>query len=123
MSAAISAGLACKVSNAEAARRIASVADNRQSILQQLAIVNAPTQGTDRMVTLLQRGLQNSIEADRHYRDGFLASPKCRPPANESFDLARASDKRATTAKELFVARFDPLARRLSSREWTAGEF
>jgi len=75
------------------------------------------------MVTLLQQGLQNSIEADRHYRDGFLASTKCRPPANQSFDLARASDQRATTAKELFVARFDPLARRLSSREWTAGEF
>ena len=123
VSAAINAGLACKVSNAEAARRISSVADNRQSILQQLAIVNAPTQATDRMVTLLQQGLQNSIEADRHYRDGFLASTKCRPPANQSFDLARASDQRATTAKELFVARFDPLARRLSSREWTAGEF
>jgi serine/threonine protein kinase len=120
---AISAGLACKVSNAEAARRIDSVADNRQSILQQLATLSGPTQATDRMVTLLQEGLQNSIEADRHYRDGFRTSAECPLPRNQSFAFARASDRRATTAKELFVARFDPLARRLHQRAWTAGEF
>ena len=75
------------------------------------------------MVTLLQQALQNSIEADRHYRDGFLASAKCPLPRTESFDLAQASDKRATTAKELFVARFDQLARSLDRRAWSAGQF
>ena len=120
---AISAGRACTISNAQAAGRIDSVADNRQSILQQLASFSGPTQETDRMVTLLQQALQNSIEADRHYRDSFLASAECPPPRNESFDLAQASDKRATTAKELFVARFDQLARSLDRRAWSAGEF
>jgi hypothetical protein len=120
---AISAGQACTISNAQAAGRIDSVADNRQSILQQLASFSGPTQETDRMVTLLQQALQNSIEADRHYRDSFLASAECPPPRNESFDLAQASDKRATTAKELFVARFDQLARRLHRQAWSAGEF
>jgi predicted Ser/Thr protein kinase len=125
IAAAIDAGLACKVSNAVAAQRIDSVADNRQSILQQLGSLSGPTQATDRMVTLLQQGLQNSIEADRHYRDGFLATTKCPLPLprNQSFDLALASDKRATTAKELFVARFDPLASSLHQRVWTAGQF
>jgi len=123
IASAINAGLACKISNAKAARRIDSVAGNRQSILQQLASLSGPTQETDRMVTLLQRGLQQSIEADRHYRDGFLSSTACPLPRNRYFDLARASDRRATTAKHLFVARFDPLARRLSSRVWTAEEF
>jgi predicted Ser/Thr protein kinase len=121
--AAIDAGLACKVSNAEAARQIDSVADNRQGILQQLGSLSGPTQATDRMVTLLQRGLQNSIEADRHYRDWFLATTKCPLPRNPSFDLAQASDKRATRAKELFVARFDPLASSLHERVWTTGQF
>jgi serine/threonine protein kinase len=120
---AISDGLACKISNAEAASQIDSVADNRQSILQQLASMSGPTQATDRMVTLLQQSLQSSIEADRHYRDGFLTSPKCPLPRNRSFDLAQASDRRATTAKELFVARFDPLATSLHRRAWSAGEF
>ena len=50
-------------------------------------------------------------------------APSVRCPRNQSFDLAQASDKRATTAKELFVARFDPLARSLHRRVWTAGEF
>jgi predicted Ser/Thr protein kinase len=123
IAAALDAGLACKVSNAEAARRIDSVADNRQSILQQLGSLSGPTQATDRMVTLLQQGLQNSIEADRHYRDGFLASTNCPLPRNQSFDLAQASDKRATKAKELFVAQFDPLASSLHEQVWTAGQF
>ncbi len=120
---AISAGLACKVPNAQAARQIDSVADNRQSILQQLASLSGPTEATDRMVTLLQQGLQNSIEADRHYRDGFLTSAKCPLPRNQSFALAQAADRRATSAKQLFVARFDPLATSLRRRAWSAGEF
>jgi serine/threonine-protein kinase len=123
ISRAIDQGLGCKISNAEAARRIDSVADNRQSILQQLGSLTAPTPATDRMLTLLQQGLQHSIEADRHYRDGFLSTAKCPLPKNPSFDLALAADRRATTAKELFVARFDPLATSLRQRAWTAGEF
>jgi hypothetical protein len=75
------------------------------------------------MVTLLQQALQNSIEADRHYRDGFLSTAKCPLPSNPSFDLAQVSDKRATTAKALFVARFDQLARSVHRRAWSAGEF
>ena len=105
------------------ARRIGSVADNRQSILQQLASFSGPTPATDRMVTLLQQALQNSIEADRHYRDGFLTSTQCPLPANQSFVLAQASDQRATTAKEHFVAQFKPLAASLHERVWTAGQF
>jgi serine/threonine protein kinase len=120
---AINAGLRCKISNAEAARRIDSVADNRQSILQQLAALTGPTHETDRMVTLLQRAMQHSIEADRHYRDGFLESTACPLPKNPDFTRAAASDRRATAAKELFVARFDPLATSNHRRAWAANEF
>jgi serine/threonine protein kinase len=123
IAAAISAGRACKVPNAVVAHRIDSVADNRQSILLQLQILTGPTQATDRMVTLLQQALQNSIEADRHYRDGYLSSTQCPPPANQDFDLAQASDQRATIAKERFVTRFQPLASSLHERVWTAGQF
>jgi hypothetical protein len=75
------------------------------------------------MVTLLQQGLQHSIEADRHYRDGFLSTDACPLPKTESFTLAATSDRRATAAKEVFVARFDPVATKLGERAWTAGEF
>jgi len=120
---ALTAARACKVSNAEAARSIGSVAENRQSILEQIENTAGPTPETDRLVTLLQRALQNSIEADRHYRLGLLSSPRCPPPSNAYFDLALGSDRKATTAKELFVAGFDPLATRLHRRAWSAEEF
>jgi serine/threonine-protein kinase len=123
IAAAISAGRACKIPNAEAARRIESVAANRQSILQQLTSFSGPTQATDRMVILLQQALQNSIEADRHYEAWFVSSSQCPPPANQSFDLAKASDTSATAAKALFVAQFRPLASSLHERVWTAGQF
>jgi hypothetical protein len=123
IAAAISAGRACKITNAQAAQRIGSVADNRQSVLQQLASFSGPTPATDRMVPLLQQALQNSIEADRHYRDWFSTSTQCPLPANQSFELAQASDQRATAAKERFVAQFQPLASTLHERVWTAGQF
>jgi serine/threonine protein kinase len=123
IASALDAGLHCRISNAEAARRIDSVADNRQSVLQQLGSLTGPTGEADRVVTLLQQSLQHSIEADRHYRDGFRSTDTCPLPKNPSFTLAAGSDRKATTAKELFVARFDPLARRLGRRAWSAGEF
>ena len=120
-------GLHCSISPREAARRIASVADNRQSILLQLGSLQAPSPQTARIVTLLQRSLQQSIEADRHYRDGFLTAAArsqtdCPLPSNADFDLASKSDARATEAKERFVVTFNALARQLERRSWLASE-
>ncbi len=99
---------------------------NRQSILEQLGTLRTPTQQADDIVTLLQRALQQSIEADRHYRDGFFTAvrPKtgCQLPSNPSFELAAKSDAQATAAKERFVAAFSPLAERLYRRTWSADE-
>src|SRR5262249_35857047 len=72
---ALAKGFSCSISPREAGRRIASVADNRQSILAQIGTLPAPTQDANDVVTRLQRALQASIEADRHYRDGFFAVP------------------------------------------------
>jgi hypothetical protein len=123
---ALTAGLDCTISLHAAGQRIASVADNRQSILGQLGNLQAPTQQADEAVTLLQRALQQSIEADFHYRDGFFAlgtKAPCPPPLEGSFKLAAQSNARATAAKRRFVAAFDPLAQRFRRRRWTAGQF
>ena len=116
-------GLNCSISAREAERRIASVADNRQSILGQLGSIDAPSPQADHVVTLLQRSLQQSIEADRHYRDGFRAAgTHCPPPHGEEFELAARSDARATAAKEEFVSAFNPLAERFDRRSWLPSE-
>jgi serine/threonine-protein kinase len=126
ISTALTAGLKCSIPPREAGRRIGNVADNRQSILNQLGTLQTPTQEADEAVTLLQRALQQSIEADRHYRDGFNSVPRsvrCPLPRNSDFDLAASSDARATVAKRNFVAAFDPLAERFGRRTWSASEF
>ena len=125
VAAALTAGSRCAISPQETGRRIASVADNRQSILEQLGGLQAPTAGAAAAVTLLQRALQDSIEADRHYRDGFLAvtNARCPVPHNQDFRLAAAMDARATKAKQQFVKAFNPLAKRFGRRTWTAGEY
>jgi hypothetical protein len=124
--AALTTGLNCSISPGAAARRIASVAENRQSILGQLGSFETPTPQTDDLVTVLQQALQQSIEADRHYRDGFLtvtSKTGCPLPLNPDFKLAAKSNERATAAKQRFVATFDPLAQRFHGRTWSAGEF
>jgi predicted Ser/Thr protein kinase len=124
--AALTAGFKCSISPHAAGERIASVADNRQSILGQLGNLATPTQQADNIVTVLQRALQQSFEADRHYRDGFfsVATPvSCPLPSNPSFILGRRSDVQASAAKKRFVAEFDPLAARFHRRTWPASGF
>jgi hypothetical protein len=123
--AALTAGLSCSISPRETGQRIASVADNRQSILGQLGILQTATQQAADAVTFLQQALQQSIEADRHYRDGFFSvtTTGCPLPSNSSFRLAAQSNARATAAKKRFVAKFDPLAERFHRRTWSASEF
>ena len=124
---ALTAGLNCSISPHEAGQRIASVADNRQSILGQLGNFQTPTQQAADAVTFLQQALQQSSEADRHYRDGFFsiaqANVGCPVPPNASFRLAVQSNARATSAKKRFVSIFNPLAGRFNRRTWSASGF
>ena len=123
---ALTAGLDCSIPPSEAARRIASVADNRQSILEQLGALPTTTPESATLVTLLQRALQESIEADRHYRDGFLAlgdAATCPLPGNRDFDLAAQVDRQATAAKVRFATAFNRLARRHDRRTWSPADF
>jgi hypothetical protein len=122
--AALNAGFACRISAREAGRRIASVGDNRRTILLQLAGLPTPTQQADRVVTLLQRSLQQSIEADRHYRDAFygVTKPGCPIQSNGDFALAHASDRTADAAKHRFLSVFNPLAERFGRRTWAAAD-
>jgi predicted Ser/Thr protein kinase len=123
---ALSAARDCSIRPSEAARRIASVADNRQSILEQLGALPTPTPETATLVTLLQRALQESIEADRHYRDGFLAlgnAATCPLPGNRDFDLAAQVDRQATAAKARFAKAFNGLARRDGKPTWSPDDF
>jgi serine/threonine protein kinase len=125
ISAALDAAFDCSLAPRAAGRQIASVADNRQSILVQLGTLQTPTEQADEAVTLLQGALQHSIEADRHYRDGLVEVPAtatCPLPPNPNFRMAAKSNAEATAAKKRFVAEFNPLAERFDRRTWSADE-
>ncbi len=124
LGSAIAAGFNCSISTNAAANRVERVVDNRQRLLGLLAGLQTPTQEAGAAARLLQVALQHSIEADVHYRDGFFAarSRGCPLPPNESFTLARESDVLASAAKQRFVAVYNPLARSVGRRIWSAGE-
>lgn len=122
--AALNAAFACRIPPRTAARRIGSVGENRQSILAQLLGLPTPTPQADRVVTLLQRALQQSIEADRRYRDALsgVTKPGCPIGSNHDFVLARASNRKANAAKQRLLSVFNPLAERFGRRTWAAAE-
>ena len=84
--------------------------------------VSAPTQRPVEAVTLLRLALQHSIEADRRCRDGFLGSgaSRCPLPRNASFAAAGRADALASAAKRRLVAAYNPLARQVDRRTWSA---
>ena len=125
LGAALAAGFSCSISPPEAARRIDRVVDNRQRVLDQLRLVQAPTQQAHRVVADMQDAFRESLAADRRYRDGFLAAgagTRCPVPTNSSFELAKGSDARASAAKQRLVAAFNVLASRVNRPTWSAGE-
>jgi serine/threonine-protein kinase len=125
LAGALSEAADCSTSPGEAADRVASVVGNRQSILDQLGDLRAPTEPAARVTLLLQAALSHSIAADRHYRDWLnyvqgLQRGSCSLPRNEDFAMAQQEDRNATAAKQAFVAAFNPLAARVHMRTWSA---
>ncbi len=119
---ALGDGLSCRISPREAGRRMQRVVENRRAVLDQLAGVPEPTTQAGKTALLLRQAMNESIEADIHYRDGFRAASGCPVPKNQDFTDAKAADSRASAAKARFVRAFDPLAERFGRRTWSASE-
>jgi alpha-tubulin suppressor-like RCC1 family protein len=124
LKSALAAVSRCALSPIAAAGEVAAVADGRQRLLNQLLALSAPTAQLARIKSLLRQSLIHSIAADRHYRD-WLARQGARCPTNQTPDLMQAQreDGLATAAKQSFVAAFNPLARQLHLRTWSATDF
>jgi DNA-binding SARP family transcriptional activator len=120
---ALAGAFDCSLSPDVAAAQLDGVQENRQSLLEQLAALQVPENGTAlRAADLLQRASHASIAADWIYRDWLRTRTGCvrgsHPPAN-----AARADARATRLKRRFLVVFDPLARKFGRRSWRADEF
>jgi hypothetical protein len=98
---------------------------NRQSLLQQFAALAVPnTEQALRASDLLQQSIRASFTADGHYSDWLSGRKRCGPPGKSpELAAAHAADAQASRTKRMFVAAFNPLARRFARRTWAADEF
>lgn len=124
LGSAIAAGFDCSISASTAGERVDRVVDNRQRLLGRLGSLQTSTPEAGEAVGLLRSALQHSIEADIRYRDGFfsVSASGCPLPPNENFTLARQSDVLASAAKQRFVVVYNPLAKSVGRRTWSASE-
>lgn len=126
LGAALAAGFNCSISPPETVGRLDRVVENRQNILDRLRLLQAPTQQARIVLVDMQNAFRESLAADRHYREGFVATgagARCPVRTNSSFELAKRADVRATAAKQRFVSAFNSLATRVNRRTWSAAEF
>jgi DNA-binding SARP family transcriptional activator len=125
VAAAVGGASRCTLSPRAAVARLNQVQRNRQSLLQQAAALAVPnTQQALRASDLLQQSVHASFTADGHYSDWLAGRTRCGPPGKSAeLAAARAADARATQTKRMFVAVFNPLARRFDRRTWAAGDF
>jgi hypothetical protein len=124
LKSALAAVSTCSLSARAAAAQVAGVANGRQRLLNQLLKLNTPTAQLAQIASRLRQSLIHSIAADRHYRDWLARQGnRCPTPGNPDLTEAQREDLLATTAKQRFVAAFNPLARQLHLRTWSATEF
>jgi sugar lactone lactonase YvrE len=113
----------CSLAPAAASAQVGSVRQNRLRILDRLRKLSTPSSQAARIGALLQSALVHSVGADQHYRDWLISlerTPPCETPRNQYLTSAQREDRLASAAKRRFLATFNPLARRLHLRTWSA---
>jgi sugar lactone lactonase YvrE len=118
--------LGCSVPLRTAAAQVAAVTANRRGLLARLGGLNAPTAEARRVASLLRQALTHSVAADVRYEAWIRylqGRPACSTTSNADLAAAQREDRLATAAKQSFVAAYNPLARRLGLRTWTAADF
>jgi hypothetical protein len=125
----------CTVTPQTASATIRQVIVNRQSVLGQANALAAPDAATAAVKADLVRALNASIDANRGYQrwlDNLYSTyynaepvgcPGGQAPTDANYDAATAASGRATTAKQSFVAAYNPLASAAGLRTWQESEF
>jgi hypothetical protein len=124
----LSHGFSCEIPLSLAHERMSKVVDARRKVLARVSRIAAVPSEAEKIRTLLETAINDSIEADILYQNGFRDATGCTPPdmappKSEYFKGAARADARATSAKTRFVTAFNPLARRFGLKsDWSAGQ-
>jgi hypothetical protein len=123
----------CMLAPDDASRQINSVANNRQSLLDQVAALDPPTEPLRQLQITLQEALRHSQEADRHFADwvsneagwyftwpvGCLGGDM---PTDSFHDTAVSDSALASDAKARFCTSYNRWARQYGLASRTPGE-
>jgi hypothetical protein len=116
----LSHGFNCEIPPSLAHTRMQEVVNERRRVLERVSRITAVPAEGEKALTHLESAINQSIEADILYRNGFRSATGC-PPTSQYFDDAAKVDGRATAAKTRFVTEFNRLARRFGLRSnWSA---
>jgi serine/threonine protein kinase len=126
IAAALARATSCAITPAAAVASLASVAENRQGLLQQVLSLNPPNPEAQRIDLLFQDALEHSRESNRHYRawlgGGTETDGSCTYPRDGDYAAARREDGLATKAKRRFLTEYNPVARTFGLRTWRETE-
>ncbi len=113
-------GFNCGISPRKARERMQLVVDERRRVLKRVSRITDVPAEAEKALSLLENSINQSIEADVLYRNGFRSASGC-PPESQYFSEAARADGRATAAKTSFVTAFNRLARRFGLKsDWSA---
>ncbi len=110
-----------------AASQIQTIAEARQTELDQVNRLTAPDQGSATAKASLVEALDNSLQSDTSYQQVVSAMTTCEPISptdpNPLLVAARRTDQAATDAKIQFVAVYNPAAARYGLRsDWAQAD-
>lgn len=121
----------CAIYPYEGADSMVTVIENRESVLAGIRALPASefSQAVE-LVTLLQNGIQESLQSDYYYRDWmndlsryYYDTCDYRGAySTENLVKANEASGRATAAKNAFVNAYNPVAARFGLRQWGAGD-
>ena len=116
-------GFNCEIPPDVARVRMQQVVDERRRVLERVSRINIVPAEAQKALTYLENSVNQSIEADIAYRNGFRSATSCPLPQSQYFDDAARVDGKATAAKTRFVTAFNRLARPFGLKsDWSAGQ-
>jgi hypothetical protein len=124
ISTAVTAVAACTLDPGAAGAQVAQTVRGRRVVLRQVRRLRPPNAATRKAAGLLARSMQTSAAAGTSYgRWIAAANGACPKRTGPDYAQALAANVQAQSAKAAFARTYNPLARAVGGRTFTAGQF
>ena len=124
ISTAVTAVAACTLDPGAARAQVAQTVRGRRVVLRRVRRLRPPNAATRRAAALLARSMQTSAAAGTSYgRWIAAANGACPKRTGPDYAQALAGNVQAQSAKAAFARTYNPVARAVGGRTFTAGQF